>query len=41
MRNSIIESMKTLVHKFILLEQPIPERKLVLVYVKGKEGLYK
>ncbi len=40
MKNSIIESIKNLLEKFIVSEQPIPERKLVLVYVKGKDDLH-
>ncbi|MFT6797046.1 MAG: hypothetical protein ACJART_002194 [Maribacter sp.] len=41
MKNSIIESIKTLLVKFIVSEKPTPERKLVLVYVKGKDGLHR
>ena len=41
MKNSIIKRIKTLLAKFIVSEQPTPERKLVLVYVKGKDGVAK
>ncbi|GEM_PF-5666038 len=37
MKNSIIESIKTLLEKFKVVEQPAPERKLEVVYVKGKD----
>jgi hypothetical protein len=39
MKNSIIESIKSLLEKFIVSEQPAPESKLVVVYVKGKDSL--
>jgi hypothetical protein len=38
MKNSIIESIKTLLEKFIILEQPNPESEMVLVYVKRNDG---
>ncbi len=41
MKNSLIESIKTLLGKFIVSEKPTPEPKLVLVYVKGKDSLHR
>jgi len=38
MRNSIIERMKALLEKFIILEQPNPASEMVLVYVKRNDG---
>jgi hypothetical protein len=41
MKNSIIKRIKTLLAKFIVLEKSTPERKLELVYVKGKDDVAK